>query len=68
MALFHETADKHVDFETWIPERSITVPEGSVVFDVFHKALSEAGLSYDESQPGSVGGIQSPRGEWLKRI
>ncbi|MBS5800390.1 MAG: S-layer homology domain-containing protein [Clostridiales bacterium] len=64
----HETADKHVDFETWIPERSITVPEGSVVFDVFHKALSEAGLSYDESQPGYIGGIQSPRGEWLREF
>ena len=64
----HEMADKHVAFKTWISERTITVPEGSYVFDVFDKALSEAGLSYDESQPNYIGGIQSPSGEWLSEF
>lgn len=64
----HETADKHVAFKTWISEKTITVPEGSYVFDIFDKALSEAGLRYDESQPGYIGAIQSPSGEWLSEF
>ena len=56
----HRTPDKHTAFQTWIPAVSATVPQGSSVFDVFDKVLSEQGLSYEETAHNYIGGIRAP--------
>ncbi len=64
----HGTPDKHTAFQTWIPAVSATVPQGSSVFDVFDKVLSEHGLSYEETAHNYIGGIRAPPsfgGFWL---
>ncbi len=53
---------------TWIDKTTVSVPKGSVVFDVFDKVLTEKGIAYDEPQSGYIGSIKSPGGQWLSEF
>lgn len=64
----HGTPDKHTEFQTWISTTSVIVPQGSTVFDVFDKVLTEKGIEYDETMHNYIGGIKAPAsfgGHWL---
>lgn len=52
-------------FESWISQRTITVPEDSKVCEVFEIALTQAGIRWQETQPNYIGKISMPNGEWL---
>jgi hypothetical protein len=64
----HGSADKHTAFQTWVPKTTVTVPEGSTVYDVFDKVLAEKNVDYDETAYNYIGGIKAPAsfgGHWL---
>jgi FOG: WD40-like repeat len=51
----------------WIPTAAVSTLSGSSVLDVFRKAVSAAGLSYQESN-GYISGIQAPDGGMLSEF
>ncbi len=60
--------EEHIAYQNWIPATSVIVPQGSKVYDVFHKVLSENGMEYDETMNNYIGGIKAPAsfgGHWL---
>lgn len=52
-------------FQSWIPQRAVTIPEGSTVYEAFALALTEAGIRWQETQPNYIGKISMSNGEWL---
>lgn len=52
-------------FQSWILEKTVTIPEGSKVYEAFEHALTEAGIRWQETQPNYIGKISMPNGEWL---
>lgn len=56
---------KHTSFKTWIRAAEVTVPENSLVYDVFVKVLNRYGLGYVEKVRNYISKIQAPDGYWL---
>ncbi len=53
------------NYETWISTKTYELPEGSTVYDLFCKALQDAGLSETGAASNYVRSITSPKGESL---
>ena len=51
---------KGAEYVTWIPTRSYTLPEGSSVYDLFAKAMKDAGLKERGGSGGYVSSIWAP--------
>lgn len=57
--------------QTWIPSASVTIAQGSTVFDVFDKILREKGLDYEKTGENYINGIKAPAsfgGSWLREL
>ncbi|WP_312650957.1 S-layer homology domain-containing protein [Aminipila sp.] len=65
----HDGIDEHGKYVTWIATKKMTFTGKSVsVYDVFTKALDEAGLEYQGAEKNYVRKIQAPKaygGYWL---
>jgi hypothetical protein len=48
------------EYETWIGTRPYTLPSGSTVYDLFERALDDAGIAADGHKTNYVKKIQSP--------
>jgi putative cell wall-binding protein len=60
-----ESLEYHVAYENWIKTKYYTLPQGSVVYDLFAMALDEAGLDFVARDGfgyanNYIAGIQSP--------
>ncbi|TEB16746.1 Endo-1,4-beta-xylanase A precursor [Pelotomaculum sp. FP] len=67
----HGDAGAHVKYVTWIATRQVTVNKGATVYDVFTKALNEAGLQYVGAESNYVSSIEAPAaygGYWLSEF
>lgn len=65
--------DGHEKYITWIATKTYTFPsdEDLMVYDVFVKALNDAGLEYKGAESNYVSSIRAPKaygGEWLSEF
>ncbi len=67
----HDAPDKHARYTTWIPTSTYEMGEGDTVYDLFCRAMQDAGLQYKGAEDGYVDSIRAPSalgGDWLSEF